>query len=771
MPLQKILFKPGVNRENTRYTTEGGWYDCDKVRFRQGNPEKIGGWNLFSPNTFLGVCRSLWNWITLAFQNLVGVGTNLKFYILNGGVYHDITPIRSTVTLTNPFQAAYSTLNGGISDTATSLVLTSGTNFASSGVLRIGSEDIYYTNKSTNTLSGLVRGYNGTTAASHSNGAGVGSYTITVTDTAHGALNEDFVTFSGAGITSLGGNITAAVLTNEFEITYVNVNTYTINASTYSNASDTGTGGTVVTQYQLNTGAPAEVPVVGWGAGLWGIGVWGVGTTSQTALQLWNQQNFGQDLVYGPRGGGVYYWNANIGFVQSEVSVTIATPGVFTSLGGAVLGNDTAVTLTTTGALPTGLDVGVTYFVVNYSGGTFNLSATRGGAAINTTGTQSGSHYISPRGINLTTMGDADTPLYQNYLLVSDASRFVLVFGTNDYGSTFLDPMLIRWSNQEDPFTWTPEATNQAGSLKLSHGSKIVTAVQTRQEIVVFTDSSVYSLQYLGPPFVWQSQLLGDNISIIAPNAAIVASGVIYWMGVDKFYIYDGRVQTLSCDLRRYIFSDFNQFQTDQIFCGTNEGFNEVWWFYCSANSNTIDRYVIYNYLERIWYYGTMERTAWIDSGLLSYPLAATYSNRIVQHEVGVDDVETGTPVAIAANISSSEFDLGEGHNFGYVWRVLPDLTFTGSEAAGSTSGGVVYPAPQVTMTLYPLQNSGSGTGYSGTAAVTKGSNYNITEEFTGQVYTRVRGRQLIFKISSDQVGTTWQLGAPRLDIRPDGRR
>jgi hypothetical protein len=771
MPLQKIQFKPGVNRENTRYTTEGGWYECDKIRFRQGNPEKIGGWDLFSPNTFLGVCRSLWNWITLAFQNLVGVGTNLKFYIISGGVYRDITPIRSTVTLTGPFQAAYSTLNGGISDTDTSLVVTSGTNFASEGTLRIDSEDIFYTSKAGNTLSNLVRGYNGTTAAAHSNGAGVGSYTITVTDTAHGALDGDFVTFSGSGITSLGGNITATVLKNEFQINYVNSNTYTINASTYSNASDTGTGGTVLAQYQINTGSAFEVPVVGWGAGLWGAGAWGVGTTSQTALQLWNQKNFGQDLIYGPRGGGIYYWNANIGLVQSEVTVTIASPGVFTSVGGAVLGDDTAVQLTTTGDLPTGLSVGTTYFVVNYSSGTFNLAATRGGTPIVTTGSQSGSHYISPRGIALTTMGDAFTPLFQNYLLISDASRFVLVFGTNDYGANFLDPMLIRWSAQEDPFTWEPLATNQAGSLKLSDGSKIVTAVQTRQEIVVFTDSSVYSLQYLGPPFVWQSQLLGSNVSIIGPDAAIVASGVVYWMGFDKFYAYDGRVQTLNCDLRRFVFNDFNQSQIEQVFCGTNEGFNEVWWFYCSANSNVIDRYVIYNYLERIWYYGTMQRTAWLDSGLLPYPLAATYNNHILQHEVGVDDLESGTAVSIEANISSSEFDLGEGHNFGYVWRVLPDLTFTGSEAAGAVANNVVYPAPQVTMTLYPLRNSGSGTGYSGAATVTKGSNYNITEEYTGQIYTRVRGRQMIFKISSDQIGTTWQIGAPRIDIRPDGRR
>jgi hypothetical protein len=283
-----------------------------------------------------------------------------------------------------------------------------------------------------------------------------------------------------------------------------------------------------------------------------------------------------------------------------------------------------------------------------------------------------------------------------------------------------------------------------------------------RQEIVVFTDSSVYSLQYVGAPFVWTAQILGSNVSIVGPNASIVASGRTYWMGVDKFYVYDGRVQTLNCDLRRYVFSDFNTLQSQQVYAGTNEGFNEVWWFYCSSNSTTIDRYVIYNYLENIWYYGTMGRTAWLDSGLLPYPIAATYNQELVQHEDGVNATDLGNITPIEAYISSSEFDIGDGHNFGYIWRVLPDLTFTGSSSS---------PTPAVTMTLYPLQNSGSGTGYPATAGVTKGSNYVITEEFTGQVYTRVRGRQLIFKIASTNLGTTWQLGAPRIDIRPDGRR
>ena len=707
MPLQKILFKPGVNRENTRYTTEGGWYDCDKIRFRQGNPEKIGGWTPFSSSTFLGVCRSLWNWVTLAAENLVGIGTNLKFYILKGNALFDITPIRKTITLTNPFTA-------------------------------------------TN-----------------------GSSAIVVTEVNHGCVDGDFVTYSGAGIVGLGGNITAGVLTGTFQITFLDDDNYSITVSATANATDAAGspgGGTVVTQYEVNTGPSYQVPLVGWGAGPWGLGTWGNGQTTSTPLQLWSQQNFGEDLVYGPRGQGVYYWNANVGYSPIQITISIAAPGVITLPAGFSFPDGTAITFTSTGALPTGLTVGQGYFVVNSTGGTFNVSTSIGGAPITTSGTQSGLQYISPRGVDLADAGDSDAPLFQNVIQVSDIYRFVLVFGTNDYGADYLDPMLIRWSDQEDPYTWTPAATNQAGSLRLSHGSAITTVVQTRQEMVVFTDSSLYSLQYVGAPYVWTAQLLADNVSIVGPNAAVAASGRVFWMGVDKFYVYDGRVQTLNCDLRRYVFQDFNRLQNEQVYCSTNEGFNEVWWFYCSADSLTADRYVIYNYLENVWYYGTMARTAWLDSGLLPYPIAATYNYELVQHEDGVDAYDLGNRTAIEASISSSEFDIGDGHNFGYVWRVLPDLTFSGSDTLAGVSGSGI-PTPGVTMTLYPLRNSGSGAGYPGADSVVKGSNYDVTEEFTGQVYTRVRGRQLIFKVSSDQIGTTWQLGAPRIDIKPDGRR
>jgi len=696
MPLSKILFKPGINRENTRYTTEGGWYDGDKVRFRQGTPEKIGGWQRLSSYTFLGICRSLWNWVTLTGLNLLGVGTNLKFYIERGGKYNDITPIRSTVTLTDPFTAT------------------------------------------------------------------LGSSVITVADTAHGCVTGDFVTFSGA--TGLGGNITAAVLNAEHQVTVVNPNSYTITVGATANATDVSGspgGGSVTAAYQINVGPDFAVPVVGWGAGPWGSGPWGTGGTSLNPLRLWSQQNYGEDLVFGPRGGGIYYWDATGGVASRGVllsslggtaTITIASPAVVTS---TVLYNEgAAISFSTTGALPTGITAGTTYYVFNSEGLTFQL-LTAAGAVVNTSGTQSGVQSITP----------TDVPVVQNYLLVSDTSRFIMTFGANDYGSTTQDPMLIRWSSQDDPYNWTPDATNQAGSIRLSDGSEIVTAIQTRQEIVVFTDSAVYSLQYLGPPSVWSTQLLGDNISIEGQNAVALASGIIYWMGVDKFYAYDGRVQTLNCDVRRYVFSDFNQGQAAQVFAGTNEGFNEVWWFYCSASSTVVDRYVVFNYLEKIWYYGTMGRTAWLDSGLRDFPMAATYSHNIVYHESGINDNETGTTLPIAANISSSEFDISDGHNFGFVWRVLPDLTFE------TSSNSPTAQAPTVTMTLYGLSNSGSGATSSAGAPVAASASYNITEQFTGQIYTRMRGRQMIFKIESNQINTTWQIGAPRIDIRPDGRR
>jgi len=698
MPLKKIQLKPGVNRENTRYTNEGGYYESDNVRFRQGTPEKIGGWVRISATLFLGVCRSLGNWVTFGYQSLIGVGTNLKFYILNGGNYYDITPTQTVHTLSGPFATV---------------------------------------NLST---------------------------TVTVTDAAGGYANGDFVTFTPTvtvGGVSIGG---------EYQITFVTGTTYTITATLPATSTTSG-GGTVYAVYQVNVGPSFAVPLVGWGAGGWGLGAWGVGQALIETVRIWNQASFGEDLLYGPRGGPLYYWDATIGYQASTITMTIANPCVVTST--ITIPDLTAIVLETSDALPTGLLVGTTYYTRFVSSTTFNLSLTPTGALIITTGSQSGTHKISARGVLVSQLnGASSVPLSQIAFLVSDASRFVICFGTNDIGLTTVNPLLIRWSDQESAVQWTPAITNQAGSIALSHGSTIVTAIQSKQEIVVFTDSALYSLQYLGPPYVWGSQLLADNISIAGPNAVTLAAGVIYWMGVDKFYKYDGRLQTLNCDLLRYVYNDINRSQFDQVYASTNEGFNEVWWFYPSDGSTTNDSYVVFNYLENIWYYGTMARTAWLDSGLQDYPVAATYNSNLVQHELGVDDVTTGTAVAITAFITSSQFDIGDGHNFAFVWRMLPDLTFN-----GSTDGTT----PSLTMQLLPLQNSGSGynspksvggDSSSAEGTVTATQTYPIDlDTYNGQLNIRVRARQMSMKISSNTIGTQWQMGAPRLDLRPDGRR
>jgi hypothetical protein len=616
--LKKLQQKAGVNRENTRYTNENGYYVSDKIRFRQGTPEKIGGWQRISATIFQGICRSLWNWVTLGGQNLLAVGTNLKYYIESGGAYNDITPIRATVALgNNPFA---------------------------------------------------------TTS---------GSTTVIVTDAAGGYINGDFVTFSGA--TTVAG----LDLNGEYQITTIgtSTSTYQITAATAASSTTTGGGASVSAAYQVNVGTAYAIPLVGWGAGAWGSGTWGIGTASTNQMRIWSQANFGEDLIFAPNGGEIYIWKAN-------------------------------TSLTTRGVLISGL------------------------------------------------VGASSVPTVQNFILISDTSRFTFAFGCNDYASADQNPMLIRWSDQEDYLEWFPASTNQAGSLQLSHGSKIVTALQSRQEILVWTDSSLYSMQYQGPPAVWGAQLLGDNLSIAGPNAAAIASGVTYWMGIDKFYKYDGRTQTLRCDLRQYIFQDINLEQAAQIFASTNEGFNEVWFFYCSQNSTAIDKYVTYNYAEDVWAYGSLGRTAWLDSALRSNPMAATYSYNIVYHEQGNDDNETDTTLPINAVIETTEFDIDDGDHFGFVWRIVPDITFRGSDTA----------SPQVTMTLIPMQNSGSGYN----SPISLGGNSDATiirtatvpiEQFTGQVYVRVRGRQMILKVESNQLGCAWQLGSPRIDIKQDGRR
>ena len=635
MPLQKLTMRPGVNREGTNYSNEGGWYDCDNIRFRSGFPEKIGGWVRLSASTFKGVCRSLWNWVTLGGANLLGLGTNLKYYIENGGIYYDITPIRKTTTGTATFAA-------------------------------------------TN-----------------------GSAVLTVTDASHGCLAGDFVTYTLA--VSLGGAITATVLNQEYQIISVpTANTYTINVVTLANASDTGNGGgATVAKYQINVGTVTQIPLLGWGGGGWGLGTWGVGTTSNTQLRLWSNDNYGQDLIIAPRNGAIYYWIASTGTsVRAQSLSTLST-------------------------------------AAGYSG-----------------------TYV---------------PYQTLEVSASSIQRFVISFGANPYfagdPNTEFNPMLVRWSDQDNPYEWVPAITNQSGEFPLSHGSSIVSYINTRQEILIWTDSALYSMQYLGPPYVWKFEILMDNISVISPNSMITINNITYWMGVDKFYMYSGRVDTLPCSLRQYIFNDINIAQAYQVFCGGNEGYNEVWWFYCSTNSTAVDKYVIFNYLDKVWYYGSMSRTAWLDSGLRQYPMATNYdtsalTGRTLYHEASVDDVAGTTPVPIEAFIQSSDFDIGDGHNFGFVWRILPDINFNGSNVD----------KPYITMTIKPRQNAGTPYGVANSPEVQSADNYAVSRSynvqlFDGQVYTRLRGRQMAMRIESNELGVAWQLGSPRIDIRADGRR
>lgn len=632
MALQKLVFRPGVNRENTNYANEQGWYECDKIRFRSGFPEKIGGWTRYSNNSFLGTCRSLNQWTTLAGESLLGLGTSVKFYIGKGGAYYDITPVYDTSTTlgapTGPFAA------------------TNGSNI------------------------------------------------ITVTDATYNPEVGDYVSFSGA--TSLGGNITATVLNQEFEVkTVPSATTYTIQVSATANSSDTGGGGATVTAtYYVPSGLDVYTFGLGWGAGPWSRGGWGsaasIGIGQQ--LRLWTQDNFGEDLIFAPRGGAIYYWDATTG---------VSTRGITLKQAAYNAGYTTEYT-----------------FVPN-----------------------------------------------QTYQIISSTvQRFCISFGANPYdptdANTAFDPLLVRWSDQENAFDWVPTALNQAGEQRLSIGSQIVAALNTRQEILILTDAAIYSMQYLGPPYVYSFQLLQDNISVMGPKSAITINNVTYWMGADKFFMYSGRVETLPCSVRQFIFQNLNKDQAYQVFAASNEQYSEVWWFYCSTGSTTVDSYVVYNYLDRVWYYGTMARTAWLDSGVLQYPLAADYNGRLLNHEDGYDDVSGPGAVAIDAYIQSSDFDIGDGHNFGFVWRILPDVTFAGSTAA----------SPSCTMVIKPRTNSGSAYGAPNDPTITRTASYPV-EQFTGQVYTRIRGRQMAFRIESAGLGTAWQLGAPRMDIRPDGRR
>ena len=626
MPLTKLQFRPGVNRETTSYTNEGGWFDGDKIRFRFGVPEKIGGWERTSQSTFLGTCRALKPFVALDSSRYMGLGTNLKYYIEEGGAYYDITPVRAT------------------------------------------------------TAAGDV-----TFSASN------GSSTLTVADTAHGAVANDFVTFSGAA--SLGGNVTAAVLNQEYQIdTVLNDNSYTLVAKDTSgvvitaNASDTGNGGSsVVGKYQINTGLDTSVSGTGWGVGTWGRLGWGdadaaAGTT--TVLRIWTHDNFGEDLIINVRDSGIFYWDKTSGF---------SAP---------------AVTLSSLGTDPT-------------------------------------------------------IPTVAKQVLVSDRDRHIIAFGCDPENNIGVqDPLLIRFSGQESPTTWQSLPDNTAGDLRIGSGSEIVCAVETRQQVLVFTDVSLHAMQFLGPPFTFGINMLSENITIISPLAAIAHDDVVYWMGFEEFYAYGGQVQRLPCSVRSYVFDDFNRQQREKVFAAVNAAYSEIWWFYPSSTSNEIDRYVVWNFQEQAWYYGTLTRTAWVDRGINDFPIATFTDGRQYFHELGLDDGTTVPESAISAYIESSQIDIGEGEQFAFIRRIIPDVTFENSTAA----------SPSVVFTTQ-VRNFPGGNYLHSDAATTTRTATTPVEQFTEQVHLRLRGRSFAMKISSDASQVQWRLGSPRLDIRPDGRR
>lgn len=696
MPLSKLQFRPGINREVTSYSNEGGWFDCDKVRFRFGFPEKIGGWLRLSIFNFLGTCRALHSWVALDGSRYIGAGTHLKYYINEGGGYSDITPIRSTTTAGDvTFAAAANTLSAGIDEVQTSLSLTSSTGFPDSGLIQIGSEQIRYAQVSGDDLVGLTRGVNGTVPAAHLSGAAVNCATLTVSDTSHGAVNGDFVTFSGA--VSLGSQITASVLNQEYQIAAIlDSDTYLIEARAtesissitttsglsptpvFADSSDTGSGGAlVVGAYQLNTGLDTTILGTGWGAGPWSRGEWGSASSLQISgaqLRIWSHDNFGEDLLFNVRDGGIYYWDKTSG--------------------------------------------------------------------------------LSARGVELSSLAGANlTPTIAKQILVSDRDRHVLAFGCdpeNDIGTQ--DPLLIRFSDQESLTDWGSTATNTAGDLRLGSGSQILTAVETRQQILVFTDTSLYAMQYLGPPFTFGVQLISENITMGGPLTAIAVDDQVFWMGLSEFYAYNGSVQRLPCSVRDYVFDNMNIAQMEKVTAGLNSENSEIWWFYPSSESSENDRYVVYNYMEQVWYYGTLARTAWLDRGISAFPLAASPDHYLYNHELGFDDGSTSPASAITAYIRSSPMDLDDGQQFTFVRRMLPDVGFRNSSAS--------VPSLDITTRV----RNASGGAYLRTQTSTIDSD-------TEQVHLRLRGRQVSVLVESNEVGVNWRLGSLRYDLQPDGRR
>jgi hypothetical protein len=620
MPLQKLAFPAGVFRDETRFASDGRWFDCDKIRFRSGLPQKIGGWERYSNDATDGQIRMLFNFITLDAEDYLAIGSSQRFYIEEGGTFNNITPLRKTSSLgSNP--------------------ITTGD---------------------------------------------AGSGEITVTDTGHGAVLNDFVTLAGATTTD---GVTGAQINVTHQITeIVSANAYKVEtAGSASSGSTAGGGGSVTAAYEINVGLDTAVPSFGFGAGTFSRGTWGSAATSAAdviELRLWYADNFGEDLVFNVRNGGVYYWDSSDGL------------------------------------------------------------STRAGALSDETGA-------------------SDAPTIATQVMVSNNDRHVLAFGCNDRGATAQDKLLIRWSDQENAVDWTPTTANTAGDLRLNSGSEIVRAYDTRQEILVWTEESLFSMRFVGPPFTFGHNVLSRNITLIAPNAVASLDGAVYWMGLRDFFVYTGRVQGLPSTVRDYVFGDINLTQAQKIHAATIKDFGEIVWFYCSADATEIDRYVIYNSFEKCWYFGTLSRTAWLDSASRNYPIGANSADfKIYNHEVGLNDGEGTSPVGISAYVESSDFEIGEGDRFQFIRRILPDISFFGS----------TDPAPAVNFLLKPRNFPGSAFGTSDTSEIT-GTKMVDVQEFTEQSFVRVRGRQVAFRVESSGTNIAWKLGVPRIDIRPDGRK
>ena len=789
MPLTKLQFRPGINRETTSYTNEGGWFDMDKVRFRFGYPEKIGGWIKQSSNAFAGTCRALHPWVALDGTSFLGVGTHLKYYVNEGGGYSDITPIRNTTSAGDvTFSASANTLSAAVAIIDTTISLTSASGFPESGRIKINSEIITYAAVSGNNLTGCVRGVGGTTPAAHSSSDAVTCATLVVTDNNHGALENDFVTFSGAA--TLGDAITADILNQEYQITaIVNDNSYQIEARTvstigsitttsgldptyvFATSSDSGNGGSsVVGEYQINTGLDTTIVGNGWGAGTWSRGAWGSSTSltaSGQTLRIWSHDNFGEDLIINVRDSAIYYWDRTSGTTNRAVKLNttgsiVAATASGTSTGSATF---TGVTQDSTSGSGSGAE-----FIIEAVGGVYNIISIVGGGVnynVSDTITILGANLggSTPTN-NLTITADqldsyAGAPTVAKQVLVSDRDRHVIAFGCDSETNPGIqDPLLIRFSDQENIADWGANVQNTAGDLRIGSGSEIVTAIETRQQILVFTDVSLHAMQFLGPPFTFGINAISENITIAGPLAAINVEDNVFWMGAEEFYVYGGAVQRLPCSVRDYVFTDINNDQLEKVTASTNTAFSEVTWFYPSASSSENDRYVTYNYQQKVWYFGNLARTVWLDRGVSSDPIAAGTDHYLYLHEIGFDDGSTSPASAISAYIESSQMDLGEGEQFVFMRRLIPDLTFRNSTAV----------TPSATMTLKVRNFPGGNYLSSDANTVSKTASVPI-EQFTDQVFVRLRGRSFAFRIESADEGVTWRLGSPRVEVRPDGRR